>query len=47
MPADSAVADKAGVHELLWECAHIQLEIVQDLIFSQQGVFFFSCLYLH
>jgi hypothetical protein len=39
----STVADNAGVHELLWECAHIQLEIVHDLTFSQQGVYFPAC----
>jgi hypothetical protein len=43
LPADSTVADSAGVHELLWECAHIQLEIVHDLTFSQQGVYFPAC----
>jgi hypothetical protein len=32
------------VHALLWECAHIQLEIVHDLTFNQQGVFFPACL---
>jgi hypothetical protein len=40
LPADSTSADNAGVHELLWECAHIQLQIVHDLTFSQQDVFF-------
>jgi hypothetical protein len=44
LPADSTVADNAGVHELLWECAHIQLQIVHDLTFSQQGVFFPACI---
>jgi hypothetical protein len=47
LPADSTVVEIveiAGVHELLWECAHIQLEIVHDLTFSQQGVFFPACL---
>jgi hypothetical protein len=43
LPADSTVADNAGVHELLWECAHIQLQIVHDLTFSQQGVLFPAC----
>jgi hypothetical protein len=42
-PADSTVADNTGVHELLWECTHIQLEIVHDLTFSQQGVYFPAC----
>jgi hypothetical protein len=39
----STVADNAGVHELLRECAHIQLQIVHDLTFSQQGVYFPAC----
>jgi hypothetical protein len=41
LAADST-AEIAGVRELLW--AHIQLEVVHDLTFSQQGVFFPACL---
>jgi hypothetical protein len=44
LPADSTIVEIAGVHELLWEYAHIQLEIVHDFSFSQQGVFFPACL---
>jgi hypothetical protein len=38
------VVEIAGVHELLWVCAHNQLETVHDLNFSQQGAFFPACL---
>jgi hypothetical protein len=44
LPANSTVIEITGIHELLWECAHIQLEIVHVLTFSQQGVFFPACL---
>jgi hypothetical protein len=44
LPADPTVGDNAGVHELLWECADIQLEIVHDLTFSQQVVSYPACL---
>jgi hypothetical protein len=43
LPADSTVANNAGVHGLLWECANIQLQIVHDLTYSQQDVFFPAC----
>jgi hypothetical protein len=43
LSADSTVADNAGVPELLWECAHIQLQIVHDLTFSLQDVFLPAC----
>jgi hypothetical protein len=42
-PPTQLLLINAGVHELLWECAHIQLEIVHDLTFGQQGVYFPAC----